>query len=217
MENLVGVECSSCHEEAFQLVEREITVKAKVCTRCARRIDSEAQSKADEEALKGMGKAERLRVKKENAHEWAHSWHGKHVEVSVYDWNDDQPYSREKTKVNQLRGMACYATKHEDVGWGRVKVILDDAELKRVSFKKSEYPDRHKVPFLDGEYFRFITHGYKEELDRPLAFFINWGDRNTMVMEEVDPEADRLAAVREEERLKKEQEEETARHAGEGI
>ena len=124
--------------------------------------------------------------------------------------------------------MAWYASKNEEVGWGRVKVVLDDAELQRVTFKQGEtkyYGDeeitRYLVPIVDGYRWglglEIISHGCKHELEMPLAFYISWGSRCDKILEEVDEEAERLAAIREAERVRMEQEKEIARHMGEGI
>lgn len=62
-----------------------------------------------------------------------------------------------------------------------------------------------------------ITHGYDYEIERPFAIYINWGYRNSMVLEEVDEQAESLATKREEERRLAELEREAQRHLGEGI
>jgi hypothetical protein len=225
MEEIAGVECGVCHQEVFQTVEREIKVKAKVCIPCSRRIDAEYQEQVEAEMLKGLSKFERKQAMKERSHEWAHSWHGKHV-VVTYDVGDG--YGGTAKTNSHIKGTAWYASKNEGVGWGRVKVVLDEAELPRVIFQNDErhyYGDaeitRYLIPIVDGYRWglgcEIISHGMKRELEKPLAFYINWGDRNIMILQEVDEEAERLAARREEERLERERQEEIQRHLGEGI
>lgn len=222
---LIGVECGACQEEAFQLVEREILVKVKVCLRCARRIDAELEEHTEAEMLKALDKVERKRVLKEKSHDWARSWHGKHV-VVTYDAGNGRG---EIAKKNcHIKGMSWYASKNEDVGWGRVKVVLEDAELHRVTFEQGEtkyYGDeeitRYLIPIVDGYRwglgYEIISHGCKRELEKPLAFYISWGSRYDKILEEIDEEAERLAAIREAERARREQEEEIVRRMGEGI
>lgn len=223
--DLITIECGSCHEEAFQLVEREILVRVKVCPRCARRIDADQQVQTEAEMLKTLDKLERKRMLKERSHDWARSWHGKHVTV-MYDVEDG--HANIVKRNCHIKGMAWYASKHEDVGWGRVKVVLDDNELTRVTFVREQTryygddePTVYLSPRVDGYRWglgnEIISHGCKRELERPLAFYINWGDRNEFLLEEVDEEAERLAAKREEERLRIEREREISRHIGEGI
>ncbi|HUV53028.1 MAG TPA: hypothetical protein VMW64_08145 [Dehalococcoidia bacterium] len=223
--DLIGVECGSCHEGAFQLVERETLVKVKVCPRCARRIDAGQQEQTKDEMLKALDKVERKRVLKEKSHDWARNWHGKHV-VVTYDAGDGRG---EIAKKNcHIKGIAWYASKNEDIGWGRVKVVLDDAELHRVIFEQGDikyYGDeeitRYLIPIVDGYRWglgcNIISHGCKRELEKPLAFYVNWGDRHAMILEEVDEEAEQQAAIWEAERLRIEQEKEINRHLGEGI
>lgn len=222
---LIGVECGACQEEAFQLVEREILVKVNVCLRCARRIDAEQEEQTEAEMLKALDKVERKRVLKEKSHDWARSWHGKHVVVTFDAGNGRGEIAK---KNCHIKGMAWYASKNEDVGWGRVKVVLEDAELHRVTFEQGEtkyYGDeeitRYLIPKVDGYRWglglEIISHGCKRELEKPLAFYITWGSRYDKILEEVDEEAERLAAIREAERARREQEEEIARRMGEGI
>ncbi|MBA7594297.1 hypothetical protein ES703_01238 [subsurface metagenome] len=225
VKDLIGVECGSCHEEAFQLVEREILVKVKVCPRCARRIDAEQEEQTEAEMLKALDKVERKQLLKEKSHDWARSWHGKHV-IVTYDAGNGRG---EIAKKNcHIKGMPWYASKNADVGWGRVKVVLDDAELHRVTYKNGEtkyYGDaevtRFLIPIVDGYRWglgsEIISHGCRRELEKPLAFFITWGARHDMILDEVDEEAERLAAIREAERLRMEEQKEIARHMGEGI
>ncbi len=223
VENLIGVECGSCQEEAFQLVEREILVKVNVCPRCARRIDAEREEQTEADTLKGLDKLERKRVLKEKSHEWARSWHGKHV-VVTYDVDNGRG---EIVKKNcHIHGKAWYASKNEDVGWGRVKVLIDDAELHRVTFKNGEikyYGDseitRFLIPIVDGCRWglgsEIISHGCKRELEKPLAFFITWGRRHDMILDEVDEEAEQLALKHEVEQFLREREKGIASLIGE--
>ena len=222
---MVGVECGLCHEEAFLLRERKAYVTLKCCPRCVRRLDADLQEKTDAEILNALDKVERKRVRKEMSHEWAHSWHGKHV-IVIYNTGDGRG-GVEKENC-EIRGMAWYASKNEDVGYGRIKVVIDEAELHRITYEQGEVryfggegATKYEIPLIDGYRWgmglEIIMHGSRRILENPLAFYVTWGTRFEHVLEEVDAEADRLAAVREAQRLLDEQEKEIARHIGEGI
>lgn len=220
---LIGVECGLCHEEAFRLFERKAYVTLKVCPRCARRIDAEELDRKDSEMLKGLTKLERKQAMKDRSHDWAHSWHGKHVVVT---YNVDNGRGDIIKKNCHIKGTAYYASPHEDRWWGRVKVVLDDKELSRLYFKDfSEYPissGTHHWLTVDGYEWglgrRLIQRGYDEgDIQLPYAFYINWGDRQFFVLSEVNEQEELLAARREQERLDRERKKEIERHMGEGI
>jgi len=218
MEELLGVECGMCHQEAFRTVEREIKVKARVCIQCAHRLDAEVQEQTEAEMLKGLKGPDRKEFSKATSHEWARGWHGKHV-VVTYDVqaSQDQPAKPDC----RIKGRAYYASKHEDVGWGRVKVVLDEAELRRVTFAEATY-NLGKWPMVDGYLYgglEIINHQHYDHrvAEDPLTFYVNWGSRHKLVLHEVDEEAEALAAKREQERLEVERQAEVSRHLGEGI
>lgn len=213
---IVGVECGACHSEVFQTFEREarlspgVTVKLRVCKICARRIDDDNNAQTGAENLKDMSKAERHLIYTEQSRAWARSWEGKHVIIHFED-------------NRQIRGWASYGSKNEDTGWGRVRVIFDENEQRRVSFVPNEYHHERKYPVIDhieyGLSSCIILEGYEGKPIKPYGVMINWGSSHNgdYVLEEVDPEADRQAteAAAEKERLEKEAE--IARHIGEGI
>lgn len=212
---LIGVECGLCHEETFHVTQRQVLVTVNCCRRCAVRVDAEQQEQADSQALKELSKADRKLAMKEMSREWARSWAGKHVTMT-YDVTDGGGcFTEILAEGCHIKGRAFYGSLHEDIGWGRVKVVLDESELYRVSMFEET------IPRIDG--FRWglgrklITHRYEYKLEQPLAFYVNWGDRNFLVLEEVDEEAEALTARREEERLRLEREKEIERHLGEGI
>jgi hypothetical protein len=228
VQDIIGVECGDCGEEAFQLVPREVTKVMGVCPRCARRIDAALKEQTEAEMLKSLSKAERLLVKKERSRDWAHSWHGKRVNVMHTEIDYGCGLDKPKTRISQIRGMAYFHSKHEDIGYGRVKVVLDNAELKRIIYIKDERQAArcNKIPTVDGERFgmssHLITHGCylddpKFKLEEPIAICINWGERNELIIEEVNEAAERLKAQCEEERLQIERDKEIAKHIGEGI
>jgi hypothetical protein len=212
--DILGVECDLCHQETFRTVERMAYVKVKCCISCADRLDAEDLERAESELMKGMSKAERLQRRKEMSHEWAWGWNGKHVIVK-------HGYSPNKG----IRGMAYYNSKHEDRGYGRLQVVIDKAELHRVTFKEDRRWERkHIEAYVDGDLYGLARHlidrdSYREGryYPEPLAIRVNWGDRDKLVLVEVDPEADRREAQAEAERQRIEQEKEAARHLGEGI
>jgi hypothetical protein len=203
---MIGEECGLCHQEAFRLVERMAYVPVKCCLRCAARLDNEAESKTVQEALKAMDKAERKKALSERSRDWARSWHGKQVLVT-YDVDDG--YGNLVKENCHIRGMAYYGSLHEDIGWGRVKVVLDKSELHRFSFieNDSRYSDR-PWPVIDG--FKWglgndlLRRGYEGELVQPLCFHINWGDHNKYFLEKWSPEAEMLARKRLEEKQERE-------------
>ncbi len=220
---LVGVECGVCHEETFHLEPRKVYMTVQCCPRCARRIDAEQQEKDDTEMLRSLDKLERKTVMKQRSHDWARSWQGKHVCVT-YDVSAG--YDNFIEKNCHIKGTAYYASKHEDIGWGRVKVVLDDTELKRVTFVKNEntvYRKTHKIAIIDGYRWglggELIKHESYDNIKyvKPLAFYIHWGDRNTLVLSEVNEQAEILKAKLEEERRRQAEREEIEKHFGEGI
>ena len=61
---IIGVICDTCHDEAFQLFEREATLSSsvkvtlRVCKRCAHKIDVDNAAQDDAEIIKGMKKSQ---------------------------------------------------------------------------------------------------------------------------------------------------------------
>ena len=167
--------------------------------------------------LKGLSRFERKQVMQERSREWAWGWNGKHV-VVTYDVAEGAGM---KSKTCRIKEMAYFGSKHEDIGWGRVRVVIDQSELSRVTYDKHPYYKGEK-PIVDGFGYGGINIVSHLNYDRivvedPLAFYINWGDRNRFILDEVDEEAEALAAKREQERLERKREEEIRKHFGEGI
>lgn len=128
-QDITGVKCGLCYEEAFQLVPREVTCKVGVCPRCARRVDAEQEEQTIQEALKAMEKSERKQFLREQSYEWASKLHGK--KVIVY-WDDNTHLALTTHYEKHVRGTA-YRTTNECGGWGNVKVVIDPAEHHRIS------------------------------------------------------------------------------------
>lgn len=225
---LVGVKCPICQEEAFQLFEREarlsssIVIQVRVCKRCDARIDMDNAAAAEAAGLAGMSKVERLQFKKDKSHEWAWGWHGKHVIASHIEVDYGNGLRDPITCVKKVRGTAFYDSKHTDRGYGRLKVVLDDEELKRIVYLDIEHPGWKRKPTIDGEEFgissHLITHGgyYSDPnfgLHEPVAIRVNWGERDEIVLEEITEETERLEAAW----IEAEREKEAALHRGEGI
>lgn len=259
--DVAGVECGVCHGETFRTLEREVRMKVKVCPRCARRLDAERQPESDAEAMKNMTKAERRHLIQEKSHDWARSWAGKHVMVTYCIDGLHQlqgAYHGEMSGARQwqgppqdlplggyltyhIKGMAADSSRHEDVGYGRVDIVIDESELGRLTWMTEGYEDafpgsrpqkvkfRRPEPVIDG--FRWglgrhlHSHGrWNEEakdhdwtLDTPVGFEILWGDRNRFELEEMDEATEQRLALAEEERRRRAEEEEARRHMGEGI
>lgn len=212
--DIIGVECGLCHEECFQTFERMAYVKIKCCKRCTGILDEEELERIEKGSLSGMSKSERLLIYKQKSRDWAMDWQGKHV-IVTYGVSSQGMYS-EPEAYCKIRGTAYYGSKNEDIGWGRIRVVLDEQEVQRLKF-------HDKRPIIDGYEWgmgsQLISHYHNNHhhLEQPLAFFVNWGDRKLMTLEEFDEQAELLAAKREEERQRLEREKEIERHLGEGI
>lgn len=221
-----GFECQICHQETFRVLHRKAYVEVTCCHACANRIDLEEEQKTESEMMKVMSRAERRVVFQERSREWARKWNGKHVKVT---YQVNERIEGEPALSNHhyhIKGTAYYGSKHEDVGYGRVKVVLDEEELPRVVIKNEPTTilPHQMVARIDGYRWgiasELISHQYYGEpriYDNPLAFYINWGERFTFVLEEVDDQAELLVARREQERLEQEHQRETEKHFGEGI
>lgn len=243
MSDVTGVECQICHQEAFQLLPRQASVSPKTtitiqcCPRCARRVDAEMREQTDDEMLRAMDGPHRKLLLKERSREWAQSWHGKHVTVSypiignqLQGGRPDYMYEGKSLRTHRINGMAYFGCRNEDIGWGRVRVVIDESELGRIEwwpyYKDTGHssPSNEKereVPIVDGYRWglgtKLIFRGYDQVYDQPFAFYVNWGDRGWLVLEEFDEEAERRAAQLEQERLDREAEAEARKHMGEGI
>lgn len=200
--------CAVCGEESYQLLPRQGLLTVQCCPRCARKIDSEQQEQNDTETMKSLSKLERKALAKERAHEWAWSWNNKHVVVSF----PVQVYALRHPDTFRIRGMAYDGTKHEDVGYGRVKVIIDPDEQHRISLKPFNGRPDYLLPAVDGHLFALalIEHGSDRNYEEPYCFWVNWGDRDRLVLEEFDEgterqRVDRLQAI------------EASKHMAEGI
>lgn len=198
MTTMVGVLCDVCDKESFQLQEREafitdtVSVKVKCCLCCIRRIDSEAKQKSDAELLKLMDKVERKQLLKERSHEWARSFNGKQVVINYVVSNGYGDWVKGEFSI---KGMAQCGGQ-ESGGWGRVKIVVDESEYRRISYTKDfQWEKQHGVmtkvyydsPMVDGHRWglSLITHGYHHELEQPFAFYIKWGERNEFDIEVV--------------------------------
>lgn len=129
-EEVVGVECGLCHEEAFQLVPREVTHLVDVCPRCVNRIDIEQVEKEMQKSANGLTKAERRCLFQEQSFEWADKLHGKKV-IVFWDENTN-PYNITHYEC-QVKGTA-YRTANECGGWGKLKVVIDSTEYHRITY-----------------------------------------------------------------------------------
>ncbi|MDD5510625.1 MAG: hypothetical protein PHI12_07445 [Dehalococcoidales bacterium] len=232
-EDIVGVECGLCHQETFRTLEREITVKAKVCLPCAYKMDAKAVESAAKGGREGLSRYQRIQLSMEESREWARNWHGKRV-VITYDASDGRGEWVEEDC--HIRGTASLNMKNPDQGWGRLKVVLDNAELGRVEYwddnigtfdegKPSDCKvavvDKHRwglgTRMLNRAHYDQIKQNYWYEYLKPLAVNINWGDRNFLVLTEFDEETERLAAIAEQKRIENEERKEAEKHLGEGI
>lgn len=128
---MVGVECEVCHNEAFHLVEREVTIVVKCCPRCVAKVDYEQEEQTIKEANKAMGKKERLYFLKDKSFEWANNLHGKKVEI-YWDVNMHQVFCTTNSPY-KVQGTA-YKCQNASGGWGQVKVIIEACEWSRVKY-----------------------------------------------------------------------------------
>ncbi len=176
----VGVECPVCHEEAFQLVPREVTHIVDVCPRCVRRVDADLEEQMIQEATKGLSKSERRSMFQEQSFEWADKLHGK--KVIVY-WHQRDSYGGESEHESQVLGRA-YQTTNECGGWGKLKVIIDDAEHYRIELKwtyRIEYSTGKHCPYqkprIDGQ-----KYGLYLNLDSDGSYYtlVSWGGRKAL-------------------------------------
>jgi hypothetical protein len=203
---LVGVNCGICGNETFQVFKRETVILVDCCKRCANKIDDTLQ-------MGGLSKEE----KKSKSHEWAHSWHGKHV-VVTYDASDGHG-GIAKTNC-RIKGTAYYASKEDGIGWARIKVVLDESEAPRVSFADNGHRYNALVDGYEWGLGReLILHDRYGDVkyERPYAIYVHWGDREKLFLEEVNEETERLAAEAERRREEEAQRKESEKHFGEGI
>lgn len=208
VEEMVGVECPLCHEEAFRLVPRRayiegtsISVEVECCPRCSARIDLEREERTTLDATKAMGKAERRQFFKEKSFDWADNLHGKRV---VVFWDEDRFYGSPDS-ANQVRGTA-YRTGDECGGWGRVKVIIDPTEHNRIAvgcgytlfceivgmdmfyYHSGPLPsqcwgikcEHHKL-IIDGQRFGLCLNS---EPDGGYSTLVSWGARKSIILDE---------------------------------
>ncbi len=181
---MIGVECGKCHEEAFQLVPRIITHEVKVCPKCSHLVDLEAEEQAMKEASKFMSKAERRRNSQQASFNWAAGLNGKQV-VVYYGVSDGRGTIIANCKI---RGVISQAPRVGG-GYGQVRVIIDEWELYRVLYIEDYYWRNHQKfyyqrPILDSFFWGlFITDGWNGKEDKPLCFYVSWGCRHEMVIE----------------------------------
>jgi hypothetical protein len=134
---LVGVECPICHNEAFQLLEREaqlalgITVRVKVCARCARTVDAANEEEDLKEQLASLDKAERRREWQEKSFAWADALHGRRV--TLYFQGNIHPVYWTTECQRQVQGVA-WRISNASGGWGQVKVVIDPSEHHRIYY-----------------------------------------------------------------------------------
>lgn len=199
-ENVTGVECGSCHDEAFQLIPREVTYEVRVCPRCARRIDAGQEEQIMQNAVKAMEKSERKRWLREQSLKWADKLDSK--KVVVY-WDDDthSTYCTPESG-HHVKGTAYRAT-NASGGWGEVKVVLDPKEHHRVAFgcHYTLYCDlvkrdmfhasvqcgndrcRHLRPIIDGQRFGLFLNVE----DGVYTCYFSWASRRCLVQDEELP------------------------------
>lgn len=199
-QDIAGVECGLCHQEAFQLVPRIVSHEVKICPQCARRVDSEQEEQTMQDALNTMEKSERKQRLRELSFEWANKLHGK--KVIVY-WDDNTAPALTTYYEKQVKGTA-YRTNNECGGWGRVKVIIDPAEHSRITigcgytlfcetagkdmfFASAPLPlqcwvinCQHQRQIIDGQRFGLLL---KAE-NGSYYTLVSWGCRKTLVLEE---------------------------------
>lgn len=185
IDEMVGVECGVCHNEAFQLVEREVTIRVKCCPRCVAKVDFEQEDNTIKEANKAMGKKERLYFLKDKSFEWADNLHGKQV-IVFWDANKHLIFSSTQS-LHSVKGIA-YRTTNECGGWGNVKVVIDPAEHCRID-EVTDYRwegwgrDQKKVsysrPRMDKQ-----KYGLYLNLNGDGGYYtrVSWGCRKSLVV-----------------------------------
>lgn len=185
-EDVTGVKCGFCGEETFRVVEREVTIVAKVCPRCARVVDMKSEEKDFKDQLAAMDKFERKRALKEKSFEWAENLHGKKV-IVFWEDNTHPTFCSPKSKY-QAQGIA-YRTTNECGGWGNVKVVIDPAEYHRISLQWAysiEYGTGKHLPYqkpiIDGQ-----EYGLYLNLNGDGSYYtlVSWGCRKALIEEEV--------------------------------
>lgn len=196
IDEIVGVECEVCHNEAFRLVEREVTIMAKCCPRCANKVDYEQEEQTTKEAIKAMGRKERLYFLKDKSFEWAEKLHGEKVTL-FYDIDRVQVFSNTRSPYS-VTGKA-YRCQNVEGGWGQVKVIIEVNEHSRIKYichgvvrcdvtgKDMYFQRPHECkhtkceslrPSLDGKRFGLLLF---EEPGLGYYAMISWGCRKSLI------------------------------------
>jgi hypothetical protein len=209
----IGVECPICHDEAFQLLEREaclasdITIRVKVCPRCARAVDAVNEVEEEKKQLDGLSKAERRLAHQEQSFAWADALHGK--KVTIY-WDEDTNliFSTPRSKYH-ARGTAWRA-QNACGGWGQVEVVLDPSEHHRISYgctghpgwpgigpcpfgrRKDRIPGTYppcdvvecedREPLIDGRRYGICLE--HDDQDGSYYTYVSWGCRKCLVLAE---------------------------------
>ncbi len=203
-DELLGVKCGSCGNESFQLFERKATfsphvkITLRVCKTCANKIDVDNAARDDAAAIADMSKSQRRIVFQERSREWARAWHGKYVIVN-YDHNKNRGnYNLGEDIITlKVKEQALFACPNDDKGWGRLKVVIDEGELGRIKVKRDTEYNYDYLSFDNYCWtFDWVTHGYDTKYEYPLAFYINWGERERYILEELDQEKERAKAER---------------------
>ncbi len=182
-DEMIGIECEVCHNEAFHVTEREVTITAKCCPRCVARIDFGNEEQTTRDAIKTMERTERRQLFKEKSFEWANNLHGK--KVMVYWDGNTHPVNMRYFEHN-VRGTS-YRTTNESGGWGKVKVVIDPSEHYRIDLEWTysiEYgTGKHcpyQKPIIDGQ-----KYGLYLNLDADGSWYtlVSWGSRKTLVQQ----------------------------------
>lgn len=125
-----------------------------------------------------MSKAERRKFFQEKSYQWADNLHGKKVIVS---WDVDALYNHHvfanRAGKYYARGVA-YRVTNECGGWGNVKVLLNEAENKRVSYVQF---GENLSPIMDGQRYGLFINPTD---DGHYYTMVSWGYRNTIMLEE---------------------------------
>ena len=198
-EVMVGVECPSCHGETFQMVEREVTIRTKVCLHCARQIDVQESDRTFTEMIKQVEKTDRKQLIKERSYEWAQSLHGKKI---IVHWSPSDGHGGNIAGNFEVKGDVYRVGANTNGGYGRVKVIFDQSELHRITWIQEhesywdgsyhEYTYLH--PIIDGIRYSlpFISYicskTHHREFEKPLCFEITWGRRGGFDIEFLESE-----------------------------
>lgn len=189
-EDMVGVECVLCHEEAFQLQPREVTHIVPCCPRCVRKVDAEKAEREMEQAARGMGKAERRLYLQEQSFIWANSLHGESV---ILSWDESDGYGNVLKAVNTVSGRALRVA-NASGGWGCVKVIINPDEHWRIQEVRDwRYEgfgrEMHKVPYMrpeiDGQKYGL----YLNKQNGGYFVYITWGNRGQVMVSPVAVES----------------------------